>query len=232
VTFRLRYFALGAVAVLGIVFVVVLAHSARRLGASNSRVNESRNGVFVYPHKQRCQRGEYVPAAANRLRVYPGTSSPGGPPIVVTLRTDGGRVVSRIPIAGGYRTAVPRKDEGRPLDVPLPANHPGIPLGELCIKNLGDKQVNFGGNLVSANPAAPGGVNGYQERPTDEIRADYYLPGYRSGFKMAPTVIQRAALLRPGFMGAWTIWLLLGVFAAACAGTIFWFVRRGEEELA
>ncbi|MEJ7783506.1 MAG: hypothetical protein WKF96_01800 [Solirubrobacteraceae bacterium] len=217
-TLRARHFAIAAAVLVVLVFVIVLARSAPRLAATNTRVIASANEVFLAPGENRCQGGEYVPEDAARLRVYPGGAG-GGPALVVALRDEQMRRLAVTPVPAGY-------DGGVPLDVPLPPRGSTVDFGFLCIRNAGTAPIGFAGNLRTANPAAPGGVNGFGQRGSDEVRADYFLPGSRSGFSIAPRVIERAALLRPGFMGPWTVWGVLALLVATCAAGITWFVRR------
>jgi hypothetical protein len=227
---RVRYVVAAGVAAVVLTFLVVLLAPAPRLASSNSRVQVSANTVPIAPGKQRCQGGEYVPADAARLRIYPGGTKPGGPPLVLSVRDRAGRPVWQIAVPGGYDVFVPgRSYPSKPLDVRLPRARPTVELGQLCIRNTGRQVVAFAGNLRSLNPAAPGAVNGPGQRGGDEVRVDYYLSGERSALSIAPRVVDRAALFRPGFMGPWTIWLVLALFVATCAAAIVWIVRHLEK---
>ncbi len=221
--------AVGA-ASLALVFLVVLVLPRHELAASNSRVIASAGTVPVAGGSQRCQGGEYVPADARRLRIYPGGLRVDGPPLVISVLDRSGHLGSRVSVPGGYRVAVSGLSAGAPLDIPLPGGRPDIQLGQLCIRNAGVTPVYFAGNLHTLNPATPGASNGPGERGGDEVRADYFLAGTRSGLQMAGRVASRAALFRPGFMGAWTVWLVLGLLLATCGAALVWTVRHLEEQ--
>jgi hypothetical protein len=226
---RIGYFAAAAAALMTVVLLVSLAKREPRLAASNSRIIISKVVVPVAPRTERCQGGEYVPADAARMRLYPSAAKAPAPALLVTLRDAQRRQVARLRVAEAYRAAIGGA-QGPPLDLALPKGHATVGLGTLCIRNLGREAVGFAGNLTSINPASPGGINSPGERGGDEVRADYFLPGQRSGFSVAGQAVDRAALLRPGFMGPWTIWLALALFLAACIATITWLVRHLESD--
>ncbi len=226
---RIRHFAWGAAAVIAVVTLVVLLAPAPRLAATNTRVIRSVGGVILAPKSERCQGGEYVPAEASRLQVYPGATSGTGPPLVVTVRNGAGRAVTRVRVPGGYPLSRPDRP-APPLSVPLPANRPTVELARLCFRNAGRSAISLAGNLGTANPATPGAVNGPGQRSAEEVRADFFLSGSRSGLSVAGRAVERATLLRPGFIGAWTIWALLALFLGACTAMVTWFVRNAERE--
>jgi hypothetical protein len=189
----------------------VLLHHDRRLAATNTHVIASRNGVVIAAHSERCQAGEYVPRAASILRVYPGAAGlRAGEPLVVRLRAQDGTTVATSRVPGGYPLAR--------LQIPLPPRPAALQVATLCIRNDGPAPMSFAGNLTSSEPEAPFTVNTpYQREHTDEVRADYLLPGYRTYVSIAPTVAQRFSLFKPSFVKPYWMWLALGAMAALVA---------------
>jgi hypothetical protein len=209
--------ALG-IAAFVIVLVVELTYTKPHLASTNSRVIASGFGVVVKPGEQWCQAQEFVPTDAVKLRMF---TEPVGTkvkqPLVVTLRGDDGSVV--------MRRQLPAAAVTEPLFVQLPPRSHAISHGHLCVRVAGSAPMSFAGNLTSDQPASPGAFNIPGQRPTNEIRADYFRAGKESWLDLAPVIARRFALVKPDWVGAWTLWAGLALTLAACATGVAVMVR-------
>jgi hypothetical protein len=51
----------------------------------------------------------------------------------------------------------------------------------------------------------------------------------RSLLRLAPEMCERATLFAPGWMSAWTLWVLFGLVAAAVPGLLTYAVARAGD---
>jgi hypothetical protein len=188
-----------------VALVAVLSPRERRLAVSNSRVVASGVALPVEPGRQRCTRVSFLPQDTSSVRVFAGPFGGPGGPLRVTI-ADRGRVVSSGTVAGGYGT--------QPLTIPLRRIERLVVEPQVCLRNLGPRPVQFAGNFTPLSPFAS------QERGKDVIRYDFYRAGRDSWWQLAPTVAARFSRVKPTFVGAWTLWAVLGVIAALWAASI------------
>jgi hypothetical protein len=206
--------AAGLVLVLG-ALALTLSQSGTRLAGTNSMVEVSGVALPVAAGRERCARGQLVPAGAAAVRVHAGTYfRPRGEPIMVSVRTSG-RVVASGRAPGGY-------PDNTPLRVPLGPVRANLYDATVCVRNLGRRQLGFAGNLTSS---APGPVYGGPE----VIRFDWLLPGRPTWWDVSPRVARRAAVLKPSFVGPWTPWALLGVVGVLWAVSLTVLLRRADS---
>jgi hypothetical protein len=192
--------------------VLLLAQPSPHLAATNTRAYDERVAIDLAPGQRRCQGGEYVPAAAARLRltiVGLGTAPAG--PLAVALSDSEGHPLSQ---------ATTPVERAGPLDIPLAGGRADADGGSLCLQNLGRARIAFEGNLTSSVLEAAPSLNGPGERPTDEVRTDYYLGGRQSWFTLAPTIASRFADYKPSWVGAWTLWVLIALALALAGGAM------------
>lgn len=217
---------LGAVLVLlAVAVVLILAHRAPRLAATNSRVTVSGADVIIAGHTERCQGGEYLPAEADRMRVLVDGFLPGPPEsLSFRLRSQDGRSLANA------RAVVAERGH---LQLPLPPRRAEAPQASLCIHNEGDRKLGLTGNRTPANPEAAPGTNGRGERVSDEVRVDYLRPGSESWFSILEPISQRFTRFKPGWVGAWTLWALaaVAVAAAAAGGLVLRSVLRRPRQV-
>ncbi len=205
-----------AAAVVLLTFAVVLSHHGRRLAATNSRVAVSAYAIGIGPGQTRCQGGEYLPADAADLKLYPGvTPGQAGPPLVLTFSSGAGAFTTHV--RGGYGPDA--------LVISLPRHH-ALELARLCITNEGPASASFAGNYTSANPADTGARNGPGERPGDEVRADYFLAGRPSWLSLTGTILGRAALFRPGVETPAVIAAILALMVVALVVGVVLAIRE------
>jgi 4-amino-4-deoxy-L-arabinose transferase-like glycosyltransferase len=124
--------------------------------------------------------------------------------------------------AGGRRSASPvtaAAAGGQPgstsagLDVPVPGDlDPAVPA-RLCVRPGGP--IDVAGRPERFEGQAPPTLDG---RPVPGVVAVFFLPPAgerRSLLAQLPDIARRAALFRPGLVGAWTFWLVLVVVPLA-----------------
>jgi hypothetical protein len=159
--------------------------------------------AVVLGHGQRaCQRPIDVPAggAFDDVGVSVGTFQRAGSPLALTVQDQGGRVVGRGTLAGGY-----------PDIASIPVHH--VPLdrtvGEgriaVCVRNEGARKVALYGNADAAARSSTAFKDG---RP---IKVDLSLEFGRSSRSLAselPRMLDRAALFRAPWLGPWVYWIL------------------------
>jgi hypothetical protein len=95
--------------------------------------------------------------------------------------------------------------------IPTTPAHPAIRSSSLCVTAGGKLLVNWGGTPLPVPPPSPPTLNG---SPLAAQIALWYLPppgSKRSYLDQAGAIFHRAALFRPGIVGAWTYPVLLFV---------------------
>jgi hypothetical protein len=197
-----------AVVVAGL--VVLLSHREEHLAVTNSRVVASAVAVPVRPGEESCAPLSFLPTKVESARVYAGTYGAPGSPLELIVRANG-RIATTGHVAGGYRNG--------PLTIPIRPPRRELVEPEVCLRNAGSRRVRFAGNVTPLNAAAAQGRGG------DRIRFDFIRPGRESWFSLSPTIADRFAMLKPTFVGPWTMWALFGVVALLWAGAIV-LVRR------
>ncbi len=184
--------------------------------------------TYVAPAKagQRlCVPGLRVPGGSERLRLQLISATTTRPALRLTLTGRGGAASSSLPpmSVGANRVS--------DADFTVPSRLRGS-AAEACVTAGGE--VNWGGTPLPAPP--PGGptMNG---APLPGQIAVWYLPraGAKSSYlSRASSILDRAALFRPGFVGPWLYWLILLVVlpAAALAAVRLLAVSAGAENRA
>jgi 4-amino-4-deoxy-L-arabinose transferase-like glycosyltransferase len=147
--------------------------------------------------------------AVVRLRVESATRQ--RPALALVVRVDGHTIRSQLPAAGIVPDAPSNVDFAIP---PRPAQ-PAARLASLCVTAAG--ALRWGGTPLSKPAGAPVTVAG---RQLSAQIAVWYLPkpGARLSYvQQAGAIFARAALFRPGVVGAWTYPLLLFALLPALA---------------
>ena len=168
------------------------------------------NGIAVQSYvttvrsgERLCVRDLRVPAGTGRVRMEADWPGSPGPRFEASLRTLEGTAHSEVS---------PRGTAKGPLDIPFPvvrAQGPSTPA-EFCITPMG-KPVKIGGKKELIGRHVLPTVQG---RPLHSEVAIWFLPPKgreQSALSLVPDALRRAALFRPGFVGAWTYVLLLFV---------------------
>jgi hypothetical protein len=77
----------------------------------------------------------------------------------------------------------------------------------LCVRNRGGGVLAVHGSDRAVDVA--GAATGDGARPYHDLSLGFFRASPRSVLSEVPAMFERAALFRPGFVGAWTFWLLL-----------------------
>ena len=148
-----------------------------------------------------CQGPIDVPADSNAVAFMVDTAGKPGPPLAITARASNGEVVGRGRVDGGYAH---RSN--------LQARVGGITRGRtftLCFRNAGRRAVGIYGNGAAAARTSTATIDGV-DAGTD-LTLVFERADSRSMLAMLPDVFERASLWHPGWVGAWTFWMLLGL---------------------
>lgn len=185
--------------------VVVVLIPAERLAFSLG-VPSNAGTVDLRPGgREVCQTPVQVPGYGrfDRVSLALGTYfKPRGPQVDVRIRDvdAGGRVVSRGRIGAGYPDIA---DAGRQRVTVDPVG--GGRRIAVCLANRGDIRVAVFGSGGGATES--GARRGRRDLDAD-LDLSFYRSEPRSLASLAPTVADRAALFRPGWVGPWTYWVL------------------------
>jgi hypothetical protein len=208
----------GAAVALGVALVVAglvvtLSQRAHRLAGSNAKVETAGITLPVAPGRLRCAVHQEVPAESASVRMVAAAERRARSPITVSIAS-GGRQLSTGSVAAG--------DASTPLvRVPIQPVRTNLYDATVCVQNRGTRRESFAGNLTPvAGPRLAG---------EDVIRFDWLLPGRPSWWGVSGKVAARSALLKPSFVGAWTLWAAFGVIAGLWAAAIAIVVRHAPR---
>jgi hypothetical protein len=146
-----------------------------------------------------CQGPIAVSEGFDRVQVKAGSPGAPGSRLAIAVLTAGGDPVARGRIPGGYpygtvqSAEVGRVEAGQRVSV--------------CLGNEGSEPVEVYGNAAQAALTSGAMLNG--KRPLDTDVALVFLRDERRSMLAALSdAFERAAVFRPGWVGAWTFWLL------------------------
>ena len=147
--------------------------------------------------------------------------STGAPRLVVTVaRPRGvGRPFARVEVPPPGRRGLVRADLGGTI--------PQETRFELCVTNLGDGVAAVYGSGAIANDLSA--VTGDGAREGSDMALTFLRDEPVSVLAQLPEMFERAALFRPGFVGAWTYWLLLLAVVIGVPGLLFAALRETPE---
>jgi hypothetical protein len=225
----------AAVGVLAILagLVITLTRSEARMAYDNNEAPEK--PVALKPGEEACQLFEYVPPDADRVRVWVSTKGRAGGPLELTASRRG-RVVARASTAGGYRDS--------PVDLKLRGDPLETQEAKVCIRNASRIRVGVMGaptiaqseidELVARKLFGVQNLPGVavEERPYSPLlrmRLEWRRPGEESWFEFAPTAAERASLLKPSFVGAWTFWVALIAVLLSGFAALLLLVREASR---
>lgn len=120
----------------------------------------------------------------------------------------------------------PKFDDGTLLFVEVPTEQKSDLT--LCLESLGGRIAVPGSPNGNANADQ---VSYLGDEPADgDISLEYMRPGSESLFSSVATVFDRAALFRPGWVGAWTYYLAF-LLCFFCIALVWWLLlkRSGEQ---
>ncbi len=155
------------------------------------------------PHVAVCVPALQLPAQTAAVRLNVVSASPMRPTLRMALRIAGRTVLSKLAPMSVSVGQVTNAD----FPIPQTPAHPESSAASLCVTASG--VVNWGGTPLPVLGIAPPTIGG---APMPARISIWYLP--RSGAKrsyiaQAGAIFRRAALFRPGLVGAWTYPLLL-----------------------
>lgn len=190
----------AAIAVVALVGVLVAAAVDRRDLAFSPGVPIIGVAAQLGLGETACQRGVQVPAAFRAIQLTPRGLGGPGPAFsldVVDPVTD--RTIRHANVPGGY-------PDGRPLVVGVAR----VPAGrriDVCVLDRGEVNLGLDGGKAESAPTSPLFVE--ERRSESTTLALEFLRGEpRSVLSQVPLIFRRAALFRPGWVGAWTFWAL------------------------
>ncbi|NLT05440.1 MAG: hypothetical protein GXY03_03925 [Solirubrobacterales bacterium] len=210
-----------AVAAVGLVCLLVVAATDERDLAFTLGVAPGGVAADLPPGGRACQTPVAVPAAFDGVEVKLGTHRRPGPPFEVeVVASDGGQTVATGRAAAGY-------PDNTVVEVELAREVPAGSDVDVCVANRGrgDLAVYGGPELAKRGSGVRVGGN---DVPTD-MTLVFTRPG-SSAASLLPTVFDRAALFRPGWVGAWVFWLLAGLVLLAVPGLLAGALRSGNKD--
>jgi hypothetical protein len=218
-----RALALVAVVAAGVVALVIVQVSQSSTLAFTLGAAPQAPLAKVDSRQTVCQNTINVPpsSAFDRVALQVGTNGRPGSRLDVTI------LRRRVPIAAGTLRA------GYP-DVPPGGGFRTIPVGhvaggqqiEVCVTNQGQHAVSLYGSGELANRVSNATLNG---NPTNYDLALLFERPSRSRASLIGDVFQRASLFRPGFVGAWTYWVLAALMVLAVPA-LLWRALGGVED--
>jgi hypothetical protein len=196
----MRVAALMAAAVLATAVLVFLlgSRSEPRLAGSNG-VDAGSYSITVADGRRHCERNQFVPADADRLRMTIASFDRPMPPIALTItRRDGGVAVDR---------RVPAPARQGPVELPLGETTEAPVRGAtVCVAPEG-RRIALAGFKRNA-------------------RLEWLRPGSESELGLAGTIAHRFGIGKPGWMGAWTLVAALLLIAGVWALTVRLVLRE------
>jgi hypothetical protein len=207
----------------GTLLVVALALTRDTTLAFTLGVTSVAPVVKVEPGQTACQRPISVPAGGgfDRIAFMLGTYRRTGPPVDVTVRDAGGRIVASGRVAGGYPdiTEVPRHT--------VSIGHVGGGDGlAVCLTNAGDHSVAIYGNTDGASRTSSAYLG---SRPLNVDLNFVFERQPRSLATLLPRIIDRASLFRPPLTGPW-VYVLMSVLVVCVVPALLLAALRDSTE--
>ena len=193
--------AVIAAALAATVIAVVLKGSEEepRLAGSNG-VDAGSFSVELRDGEAHCQKNEFVPADADRVRMTIGSYDRPMPPIELTVTAPGGRTIAeratRPPDQGVVDLAL-----GRTTEQPQPD-------ATVCVKPVGTRVA----------------LGGFREN----ARVEWMRPGEESLFGVAGAILHRFELGKPAWVGGWTLVVALLLVVAVLLLTVRLVIREAH----
>jgi hypothetical protein len=212
--------ALGVAVLLSLVLLVLIAAGHGRRLAFTLGVRPLAPVARVQPGHEACQRPIDISTSFSAVRVRVSTfGGPGVPLRVVVRDARSGRPLGRGRNAGGYAHG------GFPL-VAVGSVPEGARVA-VCVRPEGRAVELWGGTALTARGSSAS-VDG---RPlSSDLSIDFMRPHEVSTLSILPQIFRRMALFRPGFVGAWTYWVLLALVALAAPALLALGVLSAERE--
>jgi hypothetical protein len=148
-----------------------------------------------------CQERIDAPEDFSEIELQIGTYRRAGAPLMVTVHeSEGrGRLLGRGELAGGY------PDVSRQL-IPVGKIEGGRQVA-ICVETAGGRRTALYGNAGRAAPASTLEIDG--KLVDGDLTLVFHTSEQRSLIAKLPDILERAALFKGGWVGAWVFWLLL-----------------------
>jgi hypothetical protein len=214
---RLAGFA--AVMLAGLAGLILTAARDEEDLAFTLGVNASQVAAVLKPGQEACQRPIYPSADAAAVRFQVGTFRRAGPPLEVrSVPVQGGAAKSSA-VPGGYA-------DNSVITTPLSGVREGPAIG-VCVRNAGRRDVALHGGAGLADRASAVFLDG--KKLDTDLTLVFERAHPRSMLSALPDMFDRAALWRPGAVGPWVFWLLLGLVALAAPLLLGWALAASER---
>ena len=203
-------------AVVGLSFLAVTAYYCLRQNHYFTGTNSVEVYTYVAPtpaHAHLCVPGLELPADTGGVRMWIISATQERPTLRLVLHVGGQTIHSVL----RPRHVEPSRISAADFRIPLTPASPAARPASLCVTAEGKGLVNWGGTPTAAVPAGPPTING---GGLPARIAVFYLPragATESYVQEAGAIFARAALFRPGFVGAWTYPVLLFLVLPALA---------------
>jgi hypothetical protein len=214
--------AFSAVLFAGVIGLAIAAVTEQRATAFSLDVPASDLVATVSPGQRVCQGPISVTAATNGLTAWMAPGPTAGASFEVTLSGAGSRPV---------RTTL-HPDSSTPttgLAALSGRFSPAISAGRhvrLCVRSTGRRVVELLGGTARQGSGTL--VLGGKTSPYS-LALVFRSSHPRSVLSLMPAMFDRAALFKPGWVGAWTFWVLLGAILAAGALGLGWALRTALQ---
>jgi hypothetical protein len=205
-----RTAALVAVPLLAAIFYYCLRPNAYFTGTDSVEAT-----TYVAPAQPRvpvCVPGLHLPGGTAAVRLSLVSATQVRPALAMVLRVGGRTIDSRLP----PRTVGATRISDADFPIPQLPSRPAASAASLCVSAA--SLVNWGGTPLPLPPGVDPATNG--GAPLAARIAIWYLPkpgAKRSYLDEAGAIFARAALFRPGAVGAWTYPVLLFLVLPAAA---------------
>jgi len=215
--------AFALVAVVGLAALMRAAATDQRPIAFSVDVPSAAPVASLNPGQALCEGPVKTAVAFAGILVYVVPAAAPGATLDMTVRdAAGGRPLATGRLPAGYF-------ELTPATATLNAS---VPVGRrviVCLRSRGPRPVSLlGAGYFPGSPALT--VAG--KASSSAISIVFLRAHPRSLLSLIPTIFQRAALFRPGWVGAWTFWVLAGgllVAFALTARALTWAVREDDQ---
>jgi hypothetical protein len=138
---------------------------------------------------------------------------------VVVRDVSDARVLAR----GHARVAVGFNSVTATLDRPIPAGR----RVNVCVDSAGPGRIILGGSIPTSGSIH---LRVAGQTVPREVSLVMLAPAGRTFFSLVPTILDRAALFRPGWVGAWIFWGLLAALLAATVALGLAVSRAASQE--
>jgi hypothetical protein len=207
--------SLAVVTAIGLVGLGASAARSQRWTSFTLRIRARDIVTTVLPRRQICQTPVSVLASAGGIEAWAWpTAQPAPRLIVLVLDRRGHKVLATGQLPSGYAEVPPPR--GYPSPVSLRARLSRTLSSNqrvtICLLNAGKTPV----SLLGSTPNRVSGTLSSEGKSTGSALALLFLrPHSQSLFSMLPAIFRRASLFRPGWVGAWTFWLLAAAMLGA-----------------